>query len=504
MKQHRGSLSIVALLAIASVGSVLFWHHQSAAQDRRQLLVQYIATLDEIVSTSRQNFYKDVDEAKMLEGAIRGAVAALNDPHSFYQSPAERQREAENLFQAKFGGLGIRIYAEPHADGRAVVKISKPLRNSPATKHDLRSGDVILQVNGEPVILGGPSGLSMDDVVSRLRGPVGEPVTITVERRNWGKPFDVTLVREEIKLESVEWTPIQPGIAYISVESFTGSTMEEFAKALAEIQQEMTLRAIILDLRGNRGGLLGAAKEVADAFLSDGVIVSTRGKQPQFNHVYKADPPVLLRPNVELVVLVDGDSASGSEIVAGAVKDLKRGVIVGAKTFGKGVVQERFVLENKGAVSLTISSYYTSNGTSIDGEGILPHVALEAETLTDQDSFYLGQVRSKGLIEKFVLDYVAEYERQHDNTPPRDFGPLLARLPDMIAAIEKAGLHLDSRVARLEARRIFNLNVGNDPLIDLENDRQLAEAVHILRDVGVAQVLSGNYRVASQGAATTN
>ncbi|MBM3215762.1 S41 family peptidase [Candidatus Poribacteria bacterium] len=502
MRKHRRSLSVVALLAVASVASVIVWLNQSSAQNRYELVTSYIATLNEILVKTDSNFYKEVDDQKMLEGAIRGAVSALNDPYSFYQSPEEQQREREDLFQAKFGGLGIRIYPEQRGDF-AVVKVSTPLRNSPAIRAGLQPGDIIVKVDGESVILGGDRGLTLNDVVGKLRGAVGEPVTVTIERRNRNEPFDVTLVREEIKLESVEWTVVEPGIVYVSVDSFTNSTMDEFTEALRESAKEGPIRSLLIDVRGNRGGLLTAAKEMSDAFLGDGIIVSTQGRRSEFNHVYKADNERLVSDDTTVVVLVNGMSASGSEILAGAIKDRKRGILVGTKTFGKGVVQQRFELKNGGAVSLTISAYYTPGGTSIDGSGIEPNVAVEPEILSDEQAFIREKIREKKIIENFVLEHIRTYERERGSTPT-DFAPLGARLSELTPALEENHLALDPRYVRLEARGVFDLNVGNDRLIDLENDRQLTEALHIVKDVGVANVLNGSYKAATPSTTATN
>lgn len=494
MKQHRRTVSLFAVTTILSVVFIVVWLNQGRAQNSLLGLRSSIETLNEILIKANDNFYKDADQQKMLEGAIRGAVGALNDPYSFYQSADEQKREREDLFQAKFGGLGIRIYADVEGEG-GIVKISTPLRNSPAVKAGLQAGDAIIKVNGESVLLGGATGLSLNDVVSKLRGPVGEPVTITVLRRGRGQ-FDVAVTREEIKPESVHFDTVEPGIAYIAIDQFTGSTMDEFAKALASAEKQ-PLKAVILDLRGNRGGLLTAAWQVSDAFLDKGVIVSTKGKRKEFNHEYRADSQLQVPNDVEVIVLVDEHSASGSEIVAGALKDLKRGILIGTKTFGKGVVQQRFDLKNGGAVSLTISSYYTPNGTSIDGQGIEPNVAKAPTRLTDEEALIREKIREKKLVEIWVLEYIENYEKTHGKTP-KEFTELEPKLTELQTSLEEKSLHLNPRWVRLEARGVFDLNVGNERLYDLENDVQLAEAIHIIKQVGVARVLDGTYQPTAQ------
>jgi carboxyl-terminal processing protease len=216
-------------------------------------------------------------------------------------------------------------------------------------------------VNGEVINIGGPTGKTLEDVVDVLRGEIGTQVTVTIQRRGHLEPFDVTLTRAEIPIDSVEEMMLEERIGYIQIHSFTGRTSEEFRDALTELLNAKGggMKSLILDLRDDPGGLLEAAKYVADAFLSEGIIVSTKGRYHRFDQGYPADREVLCPPEVGLVVLVNEYSASGSEIVAGAIKDSKRGILLGTKTFGKGVVQQRFPLDNGGgAVSLTISTYY--------------------------------------------------------------------------------------------------------------------------------------------------
>jgi C-terminal peptidase prc len=301
----------------------------------------------------------------MFEGAIKGALSELDDPYSFYLSPKDLQRESENLYHATFGGLGIHIYTEKEG-GR--VRIYSPLPNTPAMKAGLQAGDDIIGVNGVRIKIR-PNGQRLEDVVDILRGKVGTDVTITVRRRGISEPFNVTLTRKKIKPKSVEKTILEDGIGYILIRQFTGRSSEEFRNALTELRSDKQneMKALILDLRNNPGGLLDAAHYVADAFISEGIIVSTKGRTPRFDQKYDAKYPELCPSDIPLIVLVNGFSASGSEIVAGAIKDTGRGVILGTRTFGKGLVQQRFPLKNGGgAVSLTVSRYYTPNGISIN------------------------------------------------------------------------------------------------------------------------------------------
>ena len=505
MKKHGRSLSFIFPVGVITVVLALMLFDQSRAQNREDSMYQYVEQLQEIIEKSRRNHYKDVDVDKMMEGAIKGAVASLNDPYSFYQAPQAQQREREDLFYGQFGGLGIRIYPDQQGE-HALVKVSSVLPNTPARREGIQAGDSILEVEGESVVLGGPSGMTMDDVVSKLRGRVGEPVTITVARRNHVGTKEITLTREIIKPRSVEWEVLEPGIGYVKLDSFKNQTATEFVEAVDGIRAATDLTALIVDLRANRGGLLTAAREVSDAFLSGGRIVSTRGRdggRAEFDREYVADADLLVSDDVEVVILINGSSASGSEIVAGAIKDHDRGILVGEKTFGKGVVQQRFELESGGALSLTISSYFTPDGTSIDGEGIAPDVPVEPARLTDEEAFAREHARDERIVDDFVIAFLEAYEDEHAVTP-KDFKTLEPRLGELNAMLEEENIHLSEKTVWLEARAIFDLNVGTERLVDRDNDAQLTEALRVIQEVGVAQVLSGAYPPAEAAEADTD
>ena len=367
MRYNKHALSIITLIAFVAI-SLLFVPvgEKDALSDRTGRNVYTLnKALTEVIRDTQEFYYKDADIEQMFEGAIKGALSELDDPYSFYLSPKKLQRESENLYHATFGGLGIHIYTEK---GSGPVRIYRPLPDTPAMKAGLQAGDDIIGVNGVPVKIR-PNGQRLEDVVDILRGKVGTNVTITVRRRGILEPFNVTLTRKKIKPKSVEKTMLEDGIGYILIRQFTGRSSEEFRNALMALRddEQNKMKALILDLRHNPGGLLDAAHYVADAFISEGIIVSTKGRKARFDQKYRAKYPELCPPDLPLVVLVDGFSASGSEIVAGAIKDTGRGVILGTRTFGKGLVQQRFPLKNGGgAVSLTVSRYYTPNGISIN------------------------------------------------------------------------------------------------------------------------------------------
>jgi C-terminal processing protease CtpA/Prc len=307
----------------------------------------------------------------------------------------------------------------------------------------------------------------------------------------------VTLTRAEIKIDSVEKNMLEDGIGYIKVNSFTGRTSEEFRNALFSLlhNENSELKSLILDLRDNSGGLLSAAKDVADAFIAEGIIVSTKGRISKFNREYPATPSALCPQEVNLVVLVNGFSASGSEIVAGAIKDSKRGVLLGTKTFGKGVVQQRFSLKNgSGAVSLTISTYYTPSGVSINEKGVMPHKVVEPSELIDPTKLDIVDAVMRQKAGKHVNDFVEgwiETEEKRTGETPKDFSQLEARLAELMSTLAENEITLKSELARIRVRRIFDRNVGiNQIPADREDDNQLQEAIQLIRTGGIEQALA--------------
>ncbi len=458
----------------------------SDRDDKNILMLQN--ALIEVIRKTGVHYYDEVDREAMFEGAIKGALAALDDPYTFYLPPVDQKREAENLYHAKFGGLGIRIYAD-----KGFIKIARPQPDSPAMRAGLQAGDYITKVDGEPIHIG-TGGQTLLDVVDVLRGIIGTEVTITVQRRGHPDPFDVTLTREEIEISSVEKTMLADGIGYIKIENFTGRTVEEFRKALHTLlnAEDGTMRALILDLRDNPGGLLKAAYDVADAFVSEGIIVSTQGRLNRYNQQYPATPDMLCPVEVELVVLVNGYSASGSEIVAGAIKDSKRGVILGTKTFGKGVVQQRFPLQSlnkSGAVSLTISTYYTPNGTSIHENGIEPNLEVQMSELDEVTALMRQKMLTGQYLKKFVEEWIEETEKEMGETP-KDFSMLEADLPELMATLTENDIALDIEIVKNDAHKLFDANVGIYQLIDLLNDNQLQGAIQLIKTGEVEAIIA--------------
>jgi carboxyl-terminal processing protease len=494
MVQYRKHTLPIAILGAAVIIALFLvpLGQKTALSDRdgrNSLMLQ--KALIETIRKADVYYYEDVDQQEMFEGAIKGALAALDDPYTFYLPPVDQKREEENLYHAKFGGLGIRIYED-----KGFIKIARPLPNTPAMRVGLQAGDYITKVDGEPIHISA-GGQTLAEVVDILRGLIGTEVTVTVQRRGHSDPFDVTLIREEIKITSIEQTMLEDGIGYIKIESFTGRTVEEFKKALNTLldAEDGAMTALILDLRHNSGGLLQAAYDVADAFISRGNIVSTQGRLNRYNQEFPARPETLCPAEIELVVLVNEYSASGSEIVAGAIKDSKRGAILGKKTFGKGVVQQRFPLnslDKKGAVSLTISTYYTPSGVSINETGIEPNVEVEMSKLDEVTAAM--RLYARKYVKTFVEEWIERTEKEMGETP-KDFSQLEADLPELMTTLAEHNITLDMEIVRNEANAFFNRNVGLDPLIDFVNDNQLLDAIQLIKTGGVEAVLASTKTV---------
>jgi len=372
----------IFVFALALVSFPIFAEVKTVEQnDRTQIYEQddvyrQLELFSTALSYVLNNYYKDLTKEKLeklMGEAIKGMLEGLDDRYSFYQSEISRKREQEDLFYAKFGGLGIRILPSP--DG--FVNIVQPMDGTPAMKAGLRSGDKIIKVDGKSI-----ENWSMDNVVYILRGEVGTKVIITIIRTGQDTPFDVTITRDIINFPSIKHTMIGDQIGYILISNFTAETLSEMKQSLDKLKSD-GLRALILDLRNNTGGMLTSAVDVSNAFIPNGVIVSTDGKLDRFDSEYRAkEGNLLCSMDMPLVVLVNYNSASGSEIVAGAIKDHKRGKIIGEKTFGKGIVQQRFPLDESRAVSITVSTYKTPNGTCLNEE-LLFNLGLELQNDLD-------------------------------------------------------------------------------------------------------------------------
>ncbi|MDT8326454.1 MAG: S41 family peptidase [Roseovarius sp.] len=321
----------------------------------------------DIFERIRAQYVEDVDTKDLVEAAINGMLTSL-DPHSSYLSP-DASENMQVQTRGEFGGLGIEVTQE---DG--FVKVVSPMDGTPADQAGIESGDFITHVDGESVL-----GLTLNEAVELMRGPVGSEIIITVVREGTAEPFDVSIIRDTIKLTAVR-ARVEQSAVVLRVTTFNDQTYPNLEAGLAEKIEELggeeNVSGIILDLRNNPGGLLNQAIMVSDAFLDKGEIVSTRGRNPQDGERFNSTPGDLANGK-PIVVLINGGSASASEIVAGALQDHHRAIVVGTKSFGKGSVQTVMPLRGNGAMRLTTARYYTPSGRSIQALGVSPDILVE-------------------------------------------------------------------------------------------------------------------------------
>jgi len=315
----------------------------------------------------RSNYVDDVSDEALVEGAINGMLVSL-DPHSNYLN-AKNFNDMKVQTRGEFGGLGIEVSME-----NGLVKVVSPIDDTPAARAGLKPGDLITRLDGTPV-----QGLSLPDAVEKMRGPVNSDINLTI-RREGKEPFDVKLTRAIIKIQSVRSHLEGKDIGYIRITSFNEQTDVGLNNALQSLKQQANdkLLGIVLDLRNNPGGLLDQAVAVSDAFLDRGEIVSTRGRRADDAQRYNAHPGTKLASGLPMAVLINGGSASASEIVAGALQDHHRAILIGTRSFGKGSVQTIIPLAGHGAMRLTTARYYTPSGRSIQAKGIVPDIMIEA------------------------------------------------------------------------------------------------------------------------------
>lgn len=325
---------------------------------------QHIGTLIKVVKLVRNNYIEPVTTTQLMDGAIKGLVESLDDPYSVYLEP-KRYKDLQVQMHGSFGGLGIQVGVKDKH-----ITVIAPIKGTPAFRKGIKSGDVIVRVNDQDA-----TSMDIDKAVELMRGPAGSSVKITVVREEKGekKTLEFTIIRENITVPSVEGNLIKgEPIAHIQLSMFNENTGEELAETLKKLEQEK-FRGIILDLRNNPGGELEAAVKVANNFVPKGRIVTIRDRNGN-EEIRDADGSKL---NYPLVVLVNGFSASASEIVAGAIKDTKSGMLVGTKTYGKGVVQTIFKIDGDSGLKITTAKYFTPGGHDIHKKGIQPDVVVE-------------------------------------------------------------------------------------------------------------------------------
>jgi carboxyl-terminal processing protease len=316
----------------------------------------------EVYERVKHDYVDEIDDHALMEKAVRGMVAAL-DPHSAYLDNEEFD-EIRLSTMGSYPGVGIEVLAE-----EGVVKVQRPIEGSPAQQAGIRAGDEIVRIDGTDV------GADLAGAIARMRGTAGSIVTLSIRRPHTPGVLEYALRRAEVEMHSVSQQTLEPGYGYVRITSFSETTAEDLVKAISRLKRDNPagIRGLVLDLRNNPGGVLEAGVAVADDFLDSGVIVTADGRTPEARFRMDATPGDLIE-GAPLVVLVNGGSASASEIVAGALKDHARAVLVGRRTYGKGSVQTVMPLSHGGAVKLTTSRYFTPSGASIQGKGLVPDI----------------------------------------------------------------------------------------------------------------------------------
>jgi carboxyl-terminal processing protease len=399
-----GAAAGAALLTLG----VLSGHAQVAPHESATPSVEtsrQLELLGKVLETVRSNYVDKPDDEKLLTAAINGIVSAL-DPHSSYMD-AKSYRDMRATTSGQFGGLGMQVNLE---DG--LLKVVSPMDDTPAARAGILAGDVITQVDGTPT-----KGLTLSQAVEKMRGAPGTEVRLEIMRKDQAAPLDLTLTRQIIQVRTVSQQAEEGDVGYIRLTQFNSRTADELKQAVEALGAKIPpaqLKGYILDLRNNPGGLLDQAVRVAGAFLTSGEIVSVRAREPGHIHRFNAAPGDLI-DGKPLIVLINGGSASASEIVAGALQDQKRATIIGSRTFGKASVQTIIPLgEGNGALRLTTARYYTPSGRSLQAQGIAPDIQvlqdvpkqLAAQDHTRSESSLPGHLKAEGEEEKGSQSYI--------------------------------------------------------------------------------------------------
>jgi carboxyl-terminal processing protease len=345
-------------------------------------LYEKIDLLGEVLEKVQDEYVDEIDQAEVMDFAINGILQSL-DPYSAYMNPKIFE-EMQTETSGEFGGLGIEVSMEG-----GVVKVISPIDDTPAARVGVKAGDYIVRINGEQV-----QGKTLMEAVNLMRGPVGSPIEITIRRKGLKKAKIFTIIREIIEIKSVISKLIDNEIGYLRLRAFNENSSNQLKGEISKLEKNNKLVGYILDLRNNPGGLLSQAVRISDFFLDDGEIVSTRGRKSRENRKFFAKKGDRIKGK-PLIVLINNGSASAAEIVAGALQDQKRAVLLGEATYGKGSVQSIIPLRNKGAIRLTISKYYLPSGKSISEVGVTPDIRVEEEdeefsinTITDNQLNY--------------------------------------------------------------------------------------------------------------------
>ena len=443
----RWSLLGVLALAIAIFGPGVY----RGLSDNSENTYQGLKIFSDVIDIVEKTYVDDVASKKLIENAIQGMVSSL-DPHSSLLTP-DAFKELQIDTQGEFTGIGIHVTMRNN-----LVTVISPIVGTPAYKAGIKAGDKIVKVDGVTTD-------NLRDAVKRMRGPKGTDVMVTVIREGEPKPIDFDLVRDVIPIHSVKATTIAPGYGYVWVTHFRENTYTDLVDALEKLEaKEKSMKGLVLDLRDNPGGVLQQAIDISDLFLEDGIIMTSKGRQKRHNRTYKARKDDAKPRTYPIAVLINGGSASASEIVAGALQDQKRALIIGTTSFGKGSVQAIENLRDGYALKLTIARYYTPNGRSIQAKGVEPDILVQHKILSDEPDDQNRLFKEKDLANHLN----AEPDSKEKKTPKKEVKPKSEEdqptRPSRLSPLNAEQLMTDSQV-----RRALDILMGYDIFKTLRN-----------------------------------
>lgn len=382
IRQHGNPFLLVVFIAVVLISGSGFFRELSADTEETYKSLKIFSDVIEILE---KNYVEPVDTKELIQKAIQGMVHGL-DPHSTYLL-AEDYELLQDDTKGEFSGIGIVINMD-----KGLLTVVSPIEGTPAHQVGIKAGDIIFKVDGKPT-----NEMTISEAVKAIKGPIGTTVKLTIVRKDTPKPIDFTVTRNIIPVESVRNIMLKPGYGYVRIYNFTEKTTVDLLDALKRIEsEEPKLQGLVIDLRDNPGGLLPEAIGVTDLFLDDGIILSIKGRLEEHNQVYKAQKNEIER-KYPIIVLINGGSASAAEIVAGALQDHKRAIVIGTTSFGKGSVQTVRSLRDGSGLKFTIARYYTPSGRSIQAKGIEPDIVLKYQTLKAEDEDTAPYLKEKDL-----------------------------------------------------------------------------------------------------------
>lgn len=468
------NFNVKTMLVIASSVLVLLFTSQcfalsSLSGDKKVSSFQYMKNFNQVFDYVLQNYVDELDPKLLYEGALKGMLDSIGDPYTLYLD-SDYMRDLNDTTSGNFGGVGLYISkpTENKPDKPAYVEVSTPIEDTPGARAGIQAGDLIIAVDGKPT-----TEMTMNEVLAILRGEIGSPVTLTILRGKNMK-FDVTLIRALIEVPTVKHEMISgTKIGYLRLIQFTPETPKRVQEVLTEFENQ-NYDSLIIDLRDNPGGLLSSAVEVADMFIDEGPIVSTKSRLLFENQEFKASKSKsIIKKGIPIVVLINRGSASASEILSGALKDNHLAYLVGERTYGKGSVQQVIPLSNIDGIKLTMARYYTPSDTNIDKIGIPPDFEISnfEKMSEDEEKIFLQMMDSK------IIETSVEKSPQMDEKE-------IAKVAEKIAKDYPLDLRILRRLIRIQVQK-----TQNAPINDMDYDLQLKKAIEIVQTPDFAQLV---------------